>query len=237
MIPKIIHYIWLGGKEEPKLLQKCKESWKKYCPDYEIKRWDESNLDMDKYKYAKDAIAAKKYAFAADVFRFEILKLYGGIYVDVDVEFLKPIDEFLDCDAFTGFETKESVAPGLLFGSEINHPIMQEMLDYYEKNDFNNDLKNNITICKIFTKLLVKKGLVLNNKTQQLENIKIYASEYFCPINIITNRKKITKNTVSIHWYDASWFSPKQKAKQRIKKVLNFCSFGLFGKIVQKIKK
>ena len=47
MIPKIIHYCWFGGNELPELAQKCIESWKKYCPDYQIRRWDESNLDIE----------------------------------------------------------------------------------------------------------------------------------------------------------------------------------------------
>lgn len=44
MIPKIIHYAWFGGNPLGELEEKCLESWKKYCPDWEIMRWDESNL-------------------------------------------------------------------------------------------------------------------------------------------------------------------------------------------------
>ena len=79
MIPKIIHYIWLGGKPLPKIAEKCIKSWKKYCPDYEIKRWDESNIDLNKYSFAKDAYESKKYAFASDVFRTDILFSEGGV--------------------------------------------------------------------------------------------------------------------------------------------------------------
>ena len=110
MIPKVIHYIWLGGKPLPKITEKCIESWKKYCPDYEIKRWDETNLDIDKYKFAKDAYEAKKFAFASDVFRTDILYKEGGIYLDVDVELVKPIDDLiLDVDCVMGFETRHSM--------------------------------------------------------------------------------------------------------------------------------
>ena len=92
MIPKIIHYIWLGGKPLPKIAEKCIKSWQRYCPDYKIKRWDESNLDLDKYQFARDAYDAKKFAFASDVLRTDILYQYGGIYLDIDVELLKNID-------------------------------------------------------------------------------------------------------------------------------------------------
>ena len=61
MIEKKIHYIWLGGNELPKIAKKCIKSWKKFCPDYEIIRWDESNLNLDECKYARQAYDAKKY--------------------------------------------------------------------------------------------------------------------------------------------------------------------------------
>lgn len=48
MIPKIIHYCWFGGADIPEHDKKCIESWKKYCPDYQIIRWDESNYDYKK---------------------------------------------------------------------------------------------------------------------------------------------------------------------------------------------
>ena len=54
MIPKVIHYIWLGGKELPPIAKKCIASWQKFCPDYEIKRWDETNLDLNKYQFVKN---------------------------------------------------------------------------------------------------------------------------------------------------------------------------------------
>ena len=76
MIPKIIHYCWFGNKEIPEQLKKYMASWKKYCPAYEIKRWDETNLDLDKYQYVRDAYDAKKYAFATDVLRCEITLTY-----------------------------------------------------------------------------------------------------------------------------------------------------------------
>ena len=103
MIPKVIHYVWLGGKELPPIAKKCIASWQKYCPDYEIKRWDETNLDLDKYQFVKDAMKAKKYAFASDVFRTDIIHKHGGIYLDIDVELVKPIDELLSLDCFMGF--------------------------------------------------------------------------------------------------------------------------------------
>ena len=238
MIPKIIHYIWLGGKPLPKIAEKCIESWKKFCPDYEIKRWDESNLDLDKYQFVKDAIKNKKYAFASDVLRTEILYNYGGIYFDIDVELLKPIDEVLqDVDCVMGFETSNLVAPGLVMASIKNNQDLANILEVYKNLKFDVNNLVNFTVCEIYTKYYEQKGLVRENKTQQIENTKFYSSEYFSPIDVITNKKKITKNTYSIHWYNASWYTPKQKMLNKVRKVANMCTFGLAGKIWNKIKK
>ena len=69
MIPKTIHYCWFGGNPLPALAIKCIESWKKYLPDYEIIEWNESNFDLDKFPFAKEALEHKKYAFITDVCR------------------------------------------------------------------------------------------------------------------------------------------------------------------------
>ena len=109
MIPKIIHYCWFGGNPLPELAVKCIESWKKYCPDYEIKRWDESNFDLNCCDYVKEAYQAKKWAFVSDYVRFKVLYDEGGLYFDTDVELIKPIDDILACGPFMGVEIGQPI--------------------------------------------------------------------------------------------------------------------------------
>ena len=104
MIPKIIHYCWFGKGLMPQSQRKCIEGWKRLMPDYEIKRWDESNFDLEKYPLAKYACDVKKYALASDVCRYNVLSEYGGIYLDTDVEVFKRFDDFLNCNFFSGIE-------------------------------------------------------------------------------------------------------------------------------------
>ena len=54
-IPKVIHYCWFGGNPLPELAAQCIESWKKFLPDYEIMRWDESNFDVNSIPYTAAA--------------------------------------------------------------------------------------------------------------------------------------------------------------------------------------
>ena len=126
MIPKKLHYIWIGEKPLPDLAKKCIESWKKFCPDYEIVAWDESNLNIDINEYCREAYDARKFAFASDVLRYDVIYREGGIYMDIDVELIKPIDDMLENKMFLGFENPKCVNPGLIMGAEAGSEVIKE---------------------------------------------------------------------------------------------------------------
>ena len=92
-IPHIIHYCWFGGNEKPELVHRCIASWREHLPDWEIREWNEGNYDISRFRFTQEAYDHKKWAFVADVARFDILSQYGGVYFDTDVELLNPIPE------------------------------------------------------------------------------------------------------------------------------------------------
>ena len=225
-IPKVIHYFWFGNNDKPKIFYKCLESWKKYCPDYEIKEWNESNFDININQYVSDAYKKKKYAFVSDYARLYILYKYGGLYLDVDVELLKNIDNIVESnECFMGFEDKNYVNPGLITGAIKGTYILKEILDIYD--NFTNYEEGTHTICTIVTEFLKNNyGLQDDNKKIQcLEGITIYPFEYFCAYDIISGKTYKTKNTYSIHHYNGSWLEPKDKVKNFIKKII-YCLVG-----------
>ena len=217
MIPKIIHYCWFGNNPLPQLAIKCINSWKQYFPEYEIKEWNENNFDVNIIPYTKEAYKAKKYAFVSDYARFWILYNYGGLYFDTDVEFIKPIHDIIEHGNFMGCENQSgkqiAVAPGLGIGSHSHHRFYKEILKYYENIHFiNNDGSyNQTTVVEYTTNLLLNKGLVNSSSIQNIDNIIIYPSEYFCPLDYQTSLLSITSNTRSIHHYCASWQNKTQK--------------------------
>ena len=135
-IPKIIHYCWFGGGPISAESQKCMESWKKYCPDYKIMAWNEQNFDISTNRYAQQAYEAKKYAFVSDYVRLAVLYEYGGIYLDTDVELVRPLDELLELPGFMGFQTNNEVATGLGFGARKGNSVVQALLRDYDALDF-----------------------------------------------------------------------------------------------------
>ena len=209
MIPKIIHYCWFGGNPLPPLAQKCIKSWKKYCPDYQIIEWNESNFDVNCNAYCAAMYEQKKWAFLTDYVRLKVVYENGGVYMDTDVELLKPLDDLLDNKAYMGFETTGKVNTGLGFGAEKGHPFILENMTYYENL---NDFKKVETCPEITTRLLNEYGLKQDiQKNQVVYNVNICPVDYFCPIEFETNIKRKTRRTYSVHHFVASWHSKEQR--------------------------
>ncbi|MGN1420912.1 MAG: glycosyltransferase family 32 protein [Eubacterium sp.] len=217
MIPKKIHYFWIGGNEKPDSVLKCIESWKKFCPDYEIIEWNESNYDFSKYNFTRQAYEMKKWAFVTDMARFDVVYENGGVYFDTDVELISNIDSLLNDECFMGIEKSYEcdfyVASGLGFGAEKGNPLLKSLICMYKEMNFiNSDGSfNMVPTPQYTTKLLQKFGFVKEDKDQKLENVSIYASDVFCPKNYYTGEIKITERTISIHHFDASWKSKSEK--------------------------
>ena len=205
---KTIHYCWFGGAEKSEIIKRCIESWKKHCPDYEIVEWNENNFDINTCKYVKEAYNAKKWAFVSDYCRFWVLYNFGGIYMDTDVETLKPLDG-LPAD-FVGFESETTVNSGLIRGAAKGDMICREMLDSYEKDSFilENGEYNPCTVCERETAVLQKHGLVVNGELQVVADTMVFPTEYFNPKGGNYGKDKITENTYTVHHYVASWKSP-----------------------------
>lgn len=234
MIPKVIHYCWFGGNEIPDNLKKCIESWKKIMPDYEIKRWDESNYDINKCDYVKEAYAAKKWAFVSDYARLDICYTYGGIYLDTDVEVLKSFDDLLSLDGFCGMEVgKKGVAEeanvGLALGMKKGCEMGRILRDNYHSLHFKkSDGTLDLTPCPtIHTKILKNYGLKLDNKIQTINGFTIFPVDYFCPMNQYTGEIKITERTYSIHHYFASWNEPADRLRRELR--MKYNKFGKIG--------
>lgn len=222
MIPKIIHYCWFGDDPLPPIAQRCIDSWKKYCYDFEIREWNENNFDVDMFRYSAEAAKAKKWAFVADVACYYALYTYGGIYIDIDVEVIKPIDNFLNLSLFVGFESEHEINGTGIIGAEKNFYLIKKLLDVYNEVSFiKSDGTYNTTPSPEYTSKIMKdEGFLLNNSKQIIQNVAVYPSEYFSPKDWRTREINITHNTHTIHHFMASWWS-----QDEIKQQENFVRF------------
>ena len=221
-IPKRILYIWFGYGEKSDIIKKCSMTNKSILSDWEFCEWTEDNYDVRSCSYMWEAYERKKYAFASDYARFDLLYQYGGVYLDTDVELLKVIpDELLAQMGFTGVESNMKIAPGLIFACEPGNPIVKEIIEEYRKDHFvNSDGSiNEKTVVDRVTEVFRRHGFQRNGEEQILDGFHIYPSEYFCAYDFVMNEFTITDKTISIHHYTATWVGTKSKIKREIQRL------------------
>lgn len=214
-IPKIIHYCWFGGNEKPALIKRCIRSWKKYCPDYKIVEWNENNFDIHCIPFCEQAYEAKKWAFVSDYARLKVLLDHGGIYMDTDVELVRPLDDLLSLDCFLGFQHEHYVNNGLILGATKGNRFVYENATIYEKSCFTpceDSMK--LTVCQEYTTELLKQyGLAVpdTGDIQVVNGVHVFPSDYFCPYDHRSNRMNRTEHTYAIHHFASSWWDDTRK--------------------------
>lgn len=213
IIPKKLHYMWVGGKPLPDNLKRCVESWKKYCSDYEIIEWNEHNYDIEKHPYMKLAYESGAFGFVPDYARLDILYREGGIYLDTDVELKRNMDDLLYQEAFCGVEKWQLVNFGGMSGSVKGHPMIKKFLDARESLSFMDKRGNqNRNTCGFYdTGVAIREGYRLNGTTQTVGGMNIYAYDFFHPYDYMSGLINETENTHSVHWFHGGWLDEKMK--------------------------
>jgi hypothetical protein len=231
MIPKIIHYIWVGGKEKPVDIKRCMATWKKHLEGYKVIEWNESNFDIEQHPFVKAAYEAKKWAYVSDYIRAYAIYNYGGIYLDTDILLLDNFDDFLNHRAFVGFENPNYPFTAA-FGAEKGHPLVKDMLDYYDELDtYHFDFKNNNTI-SVSDILINKYGCKVGNMYQVLkEGIAVYPDTILC---------NPSEKSVSIHVFTGTWLDEKKAIARKINtflklRITNRKRAALFRKYIMRV--
>ena len=214
MIPKKIHYVWVGGKEKPADIVRCMNTWDKHLKGYEIVEWNEDNFDIESHPFTKSAYAAKKWAYVSDYIRAYVIYNEGGIYLDTDVLVLDNFDSYLDNRAFVGYETPDYPFTAV-FGAEKGHPFIKSILDYYENRKFefdSNDQLKTVNTKSVSDILIHDYGCQLGNKRQTLrEGIEVYKEDVFC---------NPSKNSTTVHVFTGTWMEGKKPLIRKINKFL-----------------
>lgn len=139
-IPKIIHHLWLGEKPVPKLFLQFAEGCKKLHPDWQYKLWREKDLEKF-YKKNKSMLDFfdKNYTAQKDIYLHIILNEYGGVFMDMDYECKKNMDDLIyKYDFFAGIEMPRVKVKGIepsisIVGSAPKYKLIQETLKYIPK--------------------------------------------------------------------------------------------------------
>ncbi|MCF0187436.1 MAG: glycosyl transferase [Bacteroidaceae bacterium] len=215
MIPKIIHYCWFGRGEMPELARMCIESWHHFLPDYEYRLWNEDNFDVNANSYTKEAYEARKFAFVTDYVRLWALERFGGIYMDTDVEILKPLDDLLELTAFTGYEGSKHIPPVTgLMASQKGGEWVREQLAYYDNRHFRleDGTLDMTTNTQIISSIMKVNGFVSDGKYQVYKDMHVFPVEYFCPRQT-TGEILLTSDTYCDHHFMGTWGDKPSKSR------------------------
>jgi mannosyltransferase OCH1-like enzyme len=235
MIPKIIHYGWLGGNPIPAETKKYINSWKKFMPDYQLKCWSEKNFDIDSVQLVKEACKAKKWAFAVDYIRLYALYHEGGIYFDTDVMLYQSLEPLLDAGFVSAVEyhpkkrdlqihkirldetgkriSAELKIPAIgilsaVICSQPKHIFIKEALDFYKDKSLKSILLNNFTIPSVLALTAEKYGYRYKNKEQFLSNdIHLYDT------NTFSNYDQFSSKSYCVHFCAGSWTNDSLRKK------------------------
>ncbi len=195
MIPKIVHYCWFGG-EKPAYAKNIIEGWRRLLTDWQFIEWNESNTDLQCCPFVKEAYEKGIYAFVADYVRVDALIRYGGVYLDADMELLKPLDALLDCDMFLGYESESYFSTGII-GTLPENELLKSLRELYQ--DIPHFEYPLTTINTYLTNLFFQRyPLERRNSRQSYQGIEIYPVEMFGP-------GPATDSSIAIHHYIGSW--------------------------------
>lgn len=176
-IPRSLHYIWVG--DQSKRPDNCIESWKKNHPCWRHILWGNEELSSHSWINLKhiSEMSKRELNGVADLMRWEILFMHGGVLVDADSYCLRPLEEeFLEVECFSCWEN-EIERPGLIaagyFGSVPKHPLLEQIIS---------DIKSDESVVSASAWQTV--GPLRLTKTVEKygkQGLKIFPSYYFIP--------------------------------------------------------
>lgn len=214
-IPKKLHYVWVGGGKMSDLMNECMATWKVHCPDYEVIEWNEKNFDIEGNPWAKAALAARNWALVSDIMRAWILYEHGGIYVDTDIEILRPLDEFLANEFFMGYESKHWCNTAII-GSVACNEIVGKCIERYKKTAEKGtkiESNTNLLAVQAYSAIMeMEYGIKPNGQTSIYENgVGLYSRDYFYPQDWLTHKIKLTQNSAVVHRCSQTWLTKGQR--------------------------
>ncbi len=209
-IPAIIHSFWFSGEEKPDLYKKCIESWYKYCPDFEICEWNAENYDITVNPYMRESFERRKWAFVSDYARLDVIKRYGGIYMDMDVELVASLDPYLFSDGFFCRQEDGLLELGSGFGCPKEDTMISQMLDlYYGRHLLLDDGTIDMTPQpEYLSKVFCKYGFGISHDSQEISGKIVLSNDYIC---CYAGKDSIRTPLLGIHWHNGGWLDEKKR--------------------------
>jgi len=210
-INKTIHCCWFSGEDKPQKYIDCINSWKKNCPDYEIIEWNSENYDFKKNDYMYEAYKKRKWAFVSDYARLDLVYNYGGIYLDMDVEVVKPLDDLLKYECFLGEDNYGLIDFGSGFGAAKGNKLIGRLLEAYDGFEFKCsgekiDFSETVPQPTLLLPILKEYGYKAETRTQIIEDCVCLSPDYFRVMDDPEHLgRDISGTEYALHWHHGGW--------------------------------
>lgn len=203
-IPKLIHCGVFGGYQLSEMERKCRETWASALPDYEIINWDDFDGPRDINFFARACV--ERPVNASNYIRFWALHKYGGIFLDNDVEVIKPFD--LDQECFLAFQRDDTIEDCIntaVIGSVPGDSFIRTCMNRIEGG--NPDIWPVWPACTVPLEELTKMGLDGLNREQKVGDVMVYSKDRFYPWrwDEPANESAVTDRTFAVHRFGGSW--------------------------------
>ena len=195
MIPKTIHRIWVGGPM-PQIYKNYEKKWLELNPGWSVKTWGDGDFgwlaNQELFDKAEEYAPADGVGqFRSDVARYEILHRFGGVYVDCDVEPLRPFDSLLGPEGFAGWEVDGEFVGNTVLGSAPGNPFFAAMIN--AAHDGAKANKGRAVTWMTGPRTLTK----LYNGWADKQNLHVYPQKYFFPYSYNDLKKGVAPESKS----------------------------------------
>jgi hypothetical protein len=218
VIPRIIHYCWVGESPLGDINRKCLDSWARFCPGWTLMEWNDRNLP--RAAYVEKARSHRNFSNVSNFVRLFAVWHHGGIYLDADVELIRSPEMLLNERCFFGFQTADlgpHCVNNAVFGAVPHHPFVKEMLERLVAR-FDGLEPSDLSGPGLTTDLLREdRGLPLGSETDAsqvaLGDITIFPKRFFAPFewNETFHPQSVAPDTLAVHWWTLSWKHEKDR--------------------------
>jgi hypothetical protein len=216
-IPQILHYVWVGPNPVPERDQALIDGWASKLPGWTIRAWTDREIDYASSPWLTRAYAMQAWNRVAYYVRLDCLRRHGGVYLDTDVELLKPLDPLLSQSAFIGYQTQvasphwthgphwvNNAVMGAVPGHWFPEAVMQHILTTTSGERSTPGTSGPGAV----TRVLLEAGMPeRSDEPVRVKDVTVYPPRYFYPYGPEQTPADltITPDTYAIHHWAATW--------------------------------